>query len=1020
MIDIKDKDILDIIFELTHIKDEEGNDIPNFCFASDISVDLDAKEEEIAEIALNGGYKVYKVFPGETMLGGLLIVAEGATIEPVENMYKEFYGEVPEISEMQLDDEGHLVELESVEEDLDLDVLPELTDTDRFGDYESYMHNKEQEARDLGFELEFHTKVGPKRLDSLWYEGEDIATLRYNDYVIAIFGLSEDGYVILTDGTEIPFDELEDYGIYNDETFPEYDDCLFSGIEFAIKKIGSHESYSSYGDLGFDTMWDIESALDIKSYLEDVIPAFQEMIGEENIDESKHKKPKMKKVGDPNAKAMWGRTRHRVELPKKGKGSFKRHAKHRMSEEFALPSEQDEKELLKCLEDLGFVIESVKEYDDEAEVHIQVYDGTEFPHEEGDSAEAIFRRNESAIRSRENDLADAIDKFDEEHNNEFHMTYAIGFGGTSVTGIDCTARISAGIDMRGIWVEDEPEDIQLGEDLDIQVDAAPLEAQYMNTAKQYGASLDIYDDIREDRMDSVWYDGVVGSLEYDGVVIDIVAVGDVEATLSSGEDADEYINMFNSSDFEDNNIYSDADLRQLEEEGKLYWDMNNWFEFSIYLKDDDRNTILHSDEMGYGVLGDLEEAFDIAWYIDEVIPEFKREYLDESKKKKSNPLKAAANKHKKTDKKGAMGWFIHPNVEQSIQHFNHVSDGSAESTITAPAGLGEDIDVTLADKYYWEYDTANKFTRTGYSYEDDAEAPKKRYYIQIPEVCYVVKKENYKTDKLLKRRKNKAILKNVDKFFKDHPSAKTCVISCKDMSFSEEGRYVNAYRVLDEFLYSPKKEKASELVESQEDYWVLSDGKNPRHSSVYSEIKDIDDFITELEKNKGEGYWELLHYVNHDPIKVWSTTEGKVTEDLDDNLNEKVEKHDTLNPKLWDEAGNLKPEVREKILEIVKDFTDGLEEDEIKFKIKDIVLVGSNCSYNYNDKSDLDIHIRMDTDSLECPDNLYPLLYGAYRSLYNNKMDIDFYGIPVEIYIETDDTKQLNDVEPGEGVDKPE
>ena len=140
---------------------------------------------------------------------------------------------------------------------------------------------------------------------------------------------------------------------------------------------------------------------------------------------------------------------------------------------------------------------------------------------------------------------------------------------------------------------------------------------------------------------------------------------------------------------------------------------------------------------------------------------------------------------------------------------------------------------------------------------------------------------------------------------------------------------------------------------------------------------------------------------------------------FEESLVEKVEKHDTLNPKLWDEAGNLKPEVREKILEIVKDFTDNLEEDEIKFKIKDIVLVGSNCSYNYNDKSDLDIHIRMDTDSLECPDNLYPLLYGAYRALYNNKMDIDFYGIPVEIYIETDDTKQLND-EPGEGVDSQE
>ena len=165
-----------------------------------------------------------------------------------------------------------------------------------------------------------------------------------------------------------------------------------------------------------------------------------------------------------------------------------------------------------------------------------------------------------------------------------------------------------------------------------------------------------------------------------------------------------------------------------------------------------------------------------------------------------------------------------------------------------------------------------------------------------------------------------------------------------------------------------------------------------------------------------EDFKKVFAYVV-DVDRIPDSIPGKtINPDLIQNVNEsvctvleKVEKHDTLNPKLWDENNQLKPEVREAILQIVKDFTDGLEDDSIKFKVKDIVLVGSNCSYNYNEKSDLDIHIRMDTDSLECPDNLYPLLYGAYRALYNNKMDIDFYGIPVEIYIETDDTQQLSE-----------
>ena len=147
----------------------------------------------------------------------------------------------------------------------------------------------------------------------------------------------------------------------------------------------------------------------------------------------------------------------------------------------------------------------------------------------------------------------------------------------------------------------------------------------------------------------------------------------------------------------------------------------------------------------------------------------------------------------------------------------------------------------------------------------------------------------------------------------------------------------------------------------------------------------------------------LLDITNHKTLgKKLGAGIEHYTDDDKSFLIETVEKHDELNPKLWDENGNLKPEVKEKILEIAKEFTAGLKEDGIKFDLKDIRLVGSNCSYNYTDKSDLDVHLIMDTDSLGCPDDLYPLLYSAYRSLFNGKLDIDFYGIPVELYVETE------------------
>lgn len=117
------------------------------------------------------------------------------------------------------------------------------------------------------------------------------------------------------------------------------------------------------------------------------------------------------------------------------------------------------------------------------------------------------------------------------------------------------------------------------------------------------------------------------------------------------------------------------------------------------------------------------------------------------------------------------------------------------------------------------------------------------------------------------------------------------------------------------------------------------------------------------------------------------------------NMEEDIEKHDTLNPVLF--ANNkLKPEIRERLLKIANTFIEGLAEDNIKFNLKDIVFIGSNASYNYTKDSDIDLHLVADIDSLNCPDNLYPLLYGAYRSIFNKKFNIDFYGIRVELFVE--------------------
>lgn len=125
---------------------------------------------------------------------------------------------------------------------------------------------------------------------------------------------------------------------------------------------------------------------------------------------------------------------------------------------------------------------------------------------------------------------------------------------------------------------------------------------------------------------------------------------------------------------------------------------------------------------------------------------------------------------------------------------------------------------------------------------------------------------------------------------------------------------------------------------------------------------------------------------------------------IGNDLTEKIEKHTTLNQKLFNED-KLRDDVKKAIIKIADTFISELSEEGISFKLKDILLIGSNVSYNYTEDSDLDIHLIADSSSLDCDPEIYTLLYSAYRSMFNTNYDIKIKGIPVEIYVELDETK---------------
>ena len=111
---------------------------------------------------------------------------------------------------------------------------------------------------------------------------------------------------------------------------------------------------------------------------------------------------------------------------------------------------------------------------------------------------------------------------------------------------------------------------------------------------------------------------------------------------------------------------------------------------------------------------------------------------------------------------------------------------------------------------------------------------------------------------------------------------------------------------------------------------------------------------------------------------------------------ESFETRDTLEPRIW-ENNKLKPEIRENLVKIVKDFIDGLP---VPVSIKDITLTGSLANYNWSSYSDVDLHVIVDFLDVDENRALVKSFFDNARMRWNDKHDIKVKGYDVEIYVE--------------------
>lgn len=112
--------------------------------------------------------------------------------------------------------------------------------------------------------------------------------------------------------------------------------------------------------------------------------------------------------------------------------------------------------------------------------------------------------------------------------------------------------------------------------------------------------------------------------------------------------------------------------------------------------------------------------------------------------------------------------------------------------------------------------------------------------------------------------------------------------------------------------------------------------------------------------------------------------------------------HKNLNQKVW--SGNeLRPEVKEALVKIAKEFEEFLDSPDIK--ITDIIFTGSLANYNYTRYSDIDLHLIVDASSSDNEDCKVDLeeFFMTKKNLWNQTHDIEVHGFPVELYAQLAD-----------------
>lgn len=122
---------------------------------------------------------------------------------------------------------------------------------------------------------------------------------------------------------------------------------------------------------------------------------------------------------------------------------------------------------------------------------------------------------------------------------------------------------------------------------------------------------------------------------------------------------------------------------------------------------------------------------------------------------------------------------------------------------------------------------------------------------------------------------------------------------------------------------------------------------------------------------------------------------------IEQSVSDAVVFHDQLNPSFWQD-GKMIPLVRYKMMQTAMDFVKFIGVKQLN--LTDVIMTGSNASYNYTKHSDVDLHLVVKMDD----NDIMKELFDAKKGLWNEQHDVTIKGYDIEVYVQDADEPHIS------------